>query len=221
MPEPSDPILITPGTTLLGGKYRVERLLGQGAFGQVYLATHLALKVQRALKILRRGSPNLGSTEFIQYRGRFELEAQLGAQLNSPSPNPHLLQVFEFWQESDLLALEMEYAPGGSLAERIRAARDREQFIPLEQVLAWTNDAALGLAALHRKDLVHRDVKPSNLLLDAEGHIKLADLGLVQTPYSRLSRSDADLPNHPGTVEYMPPEQRPPHTDPLRPPADI
>ena len=84
-----------PGDILLD-KYRIEALIGRGAFAEVYRVTHLALRVPRALKILRRDAPGIGSTEFSDYRGRFELEAQLGARLNSPTPNPHLIQVFDF-----------------------------------------------------------------------------------------------------------------------------
>ena len=84
-----------PGDILLD-KYRIEALIGQGAFGEVYKVTHLGLKVPRALKVLRKDAPGIGSSEYNDCRDRFQIEAQLGAQLNTPTPNPNLLQVHNF-----------------------------------------------------------------------------------------------------------------------------
>ena len=78
---------------ILLNKYRIERMLGHGAFGEVYLATHLALNVPRALKMLRKDAPGLGSQEYERYHNRFQAEAALGARLNSPNPHANLLQV--------------------------------------------------------------------------------------------------------------------------------
>lgn len=95
----------TPRNILLN-KYRIERLLGRGAFGDVYLITHMALNVPRALKVLRRDAPGIGSTEFDQGQLRFQLEAQLGAQLNTPTHTPtcckfttlNKLMAYSFWR---------------------------------------------------------------------------------------------------------------------------
>ena len=110
--------MLQPGDTVLS-KYRIEALVGQGAFAHVYRATHLALNAPRALKILRRDAPGLGSTEFADHRARFELEARLGAELD----HPHVIRVFDFEQDGETLILVMEYAAGGSLADRLAAAR--------------------------------------------------------------------------------------------------
>ena len=91
---------------LLLGKYRIERLLGEGAFAQVYFATHVQLNAPRAIKVLRRDAPGIGSTEYDDCRKRFRLEAQLAAQIDSP----HVVRVYDFEEGEDLLALVMEYA---------------------------------------------------------------------------------------------------------------
>ena len=112
----------SPGTILFG-KYRIERLLGKGGFAEVYLATHLHLEAPRALKILTKGGPvTTGAVHKVAQR--FRLEAQLGARF---AREPHIVRVYDFeWdREQDLLGLVTEYMPGGSLKERLRAARCR------------------------------------------------------------------------------------------------
>jgi len=202
---------------LLLNKYRIEALIGQGAFAEVYHATHLALNAPRALKILRRDAPGVGSTEYADFHARFQLEAQLGAKLD----HPNIIQVYDFEQDRKTLILVMEYAEGGNLASRIQRAREKDQLIPLEEAIQIGVDVAQGLSALHAMDAVHRDLKPSNILFDKKGHAKVADLGLAQVPGgpSLRSRLSQPLP-HPGTPGYMSPEQE--HTgNLLRPASDV
>lgn len=206
---------------ILLDKYRIETLLGQGAFGEVYRVTHLGLNVTRALKILRRDIPGIGKTEFNEGKTRFQLEAQLGAMLNSLTPHPNLLQVHNFEQAGDLLALEMEYAPGGSLAERLDHARKQNASIPIDEALQIALDIANGLSALHSRDIVHRDIKPNNILFDDKGRAKLADLGLAQIPGGLSMRSQlSNASPHPGTPGYMSPEQEN-NRNLLKPPSDV
>ena len=198
-----------PGEILLN-EYRIEKKIGEGAFGEVYLVTNLSLKVQRAVKVLRQDAPGLGSQEFEGSRARFQLEAQLGAQLNNPTANPHLLQVHSFKTLDGLLLLEMEYAPGGNLEHRLAKLRAQKESMPIAEALQTAVEVALGLAALHASNIVHRDLKPSNILFDEHGHARVADLGLAQTlgDYSQRSQlSDSLAPQHPGTPLYMSPEQ--------------
>ena len=207
-----------PGDTLLD-KYRIETLLGQGSYGQVYLVTYLPLNQPRALKVLRRAGAT--AKEFEKAQERFTLEAQLGGQLNSPNPNPHLLMIYEPILNEEMAGIVMEYAPGGSLAKRIQQAREQGRPIPVAQALQIALDVAEGLEALHDKEIIHRDLKPANILFDQHSHARLADLGLVQTPDDNshrleLSRAQA----HPGTPGYMSPEQET-STNPLKPPSDI
>jgi serine/threonine-protein kinase len=152
---------------------------------------------------------------------RFQFESMLGAQLNSPSPNPHLILIYELLNTEELAGLVMEYIPGGSLAQRIRQARESGVPIPVETALQIAIEAALGLSALHERDIVHRDLKPANILIDGRGHARVADLGLVQSPQDYSDRMLLSNPGaQPGTAGYKSPEQE--HSgDLLRPPSDI
>jgi len=191
--------LLRPGDHV--GRYRVEAFLGQGAFGQVYHVTQLGLNAPRAVKLLRRDMPGVGSSDYNDCRQRFQLEAQLGAQLD----HPHIVRVHDVEQVDDALLLVMEYVPNGSLADRLKAQGP----LPVGDALRMARELAEGLAALHALDAVHRDLKPSNILFDAQGHAKVADLGLAQIPHGPSARSQQSAPlPHPGTPAYMSPEQR-------------
>ncbi|MBC8507278.1 MAG: protein kinase [Anaerolineales bacterium] len=205
-------MVIEKGDILLG-KYRVERLIGRGAFAEVYLAMHLELNSLRALKILRRDQPGLGEILFDEYQQRFRLEAQLGAQID----HHNVIRVYDFDRQGGMLVLVMEFAPGGSLQDRLK---NTDQFSPAE-ALSVSLDVAQGLAELHGLGAVHRDLKPSNILFDARGRAKVADLGLAQVSGGPSLRSQLSQPEkHPGTPGYMSPEQE--RTgDYLRPSSDV
>ena len=116
--------------------------------------------------------------------------------------------VYDFINTENLLALEMEYASGGSLAELNRQAKARGNFSSISDALQIAIEIAGGLAALHALDIVHRDLKPANILFDKQGHARLADLGLAQIPGGPSLRSQLREPApHPGTPGYMSPEQ--------------
>ena len=85
-----------PGEILLN-KYRIEALAGQGAFAHVYRATHLSLNAPRALKVLRRDAPGVGSADYAEFQARFQQEAQIGAKLD----HPHVIRVYDFGQDGD------------------------------------------------------------------------------------------------------------------------
>jgi serine/threonine protein kinase len=205
------------GQLVLKDKYRIEALIGQGAFAQVYRARHLALNAERAIKGLHQDTPGISSTEYEEFRLRFQLEAQMGDQLDSPN----LIRVYDFEQEGDAYLLVMEYAQGGSLEERIRQMRKTGQPFPVERVIKIGKEIALGLGALHAKDAVHRDLKPSNILFDKKGCAKVADLGLAQVPGGPSMRSQlSQALRHPGTAGYMSPEQEQSSLL-LRPASDI
>jgi eukaryotic-like serine/threonine-protein kinase len=192
-----------PGDILLD-KYRIDESIGRGAFAEVYRATHIELNVPRALKVLRKDAPGMGSTIYDDFEMRFRLEVQLGARIN----HPNVIQVYDVERLDGDLILVMEYAPDGSLGERIKDYRDRGKQFEIEEALQIAVDVADGLGEIHALDAVHRDLKPSNILFDAKGRAKLADLGLAQVPGGPSMRSQLSQPtHHPGTPGYMSPEQ--------------
>ena len=191
-----------PGDILLD-KYRIEDLVGQGAFAEVYKVTHLKLNSTRAIKVLHKDKPGLGSTEFSEYQERFQFEARLGERFK----NPNIIQVIDFDQDGNELILAMEYAAGGSLEKLIETLNANKTLLPINTAIKMAIDVANGLAELHAQDVIHRDIKPSNILFDAKGRAKVADLGLAQTKQSMRSLLSNPPPN-PGTPAYMSPEQK-------------
>lgn len=212
--------MYTPNTLILDGAYRIERELGRGAFGIVYLATHQRLNVLRALKTLHQESPQVGSTVLSDYRNRFVLEAQLAARLT----HANVIQVHDYVDDHGTPVCVMEYAPGGSLADLILASARKGELLTVDRVVALLDDCCAGLEAVHDQlDAVHRDVKPSNLLLDAGGRVKVADLGLAQVGgmnQSQRSLMASVTPPHPGTPNYSSPEHLN-GSEPLAPTADV
>ncbi len=191
------------GDRIFNDKFEIEALIGEGEFTRVYRARRLESGEIRALKVTVRGAPGLTKAVFDQYRERFRLEVQLAARL-SKQDNPHLLQVYDFGELDDRLYLEMEYAAGGNLQDRIDAGP-----LPIDEAVRIALEAAEGLEGLHRISAIHRNIKPSNILFDADGVAKVADWGLAQVPKRKSVQPEAAAraASHPGTPEYMSPEQ--------------
>ena len=203
-------------------KYRIEQHLGQGAYGDVFLVTFLPWNQLRALKVLHRNAAGVGKNMFEEANFRFNLEGQLGAQLNSPTPNPHLLLVYEPRVDDELAGLVMEYAPGGNLEVRIKNSIRNGIMISFDEAIRIAADAAAGLSALHARDIVHRDLKPANILFDQNGRVRVADLGLAQVPGDLSNRMELGERARmiPGTPAYMSPEQAR-NEGLLKPPSDV
>jgi len=197
--------------------YKIETFIGEGGFGEVYRALDLNLNEMVALKILRRATA-LEGAYYERARQRFMLEARLGLRIS----HPNVIRIYKFApdESSGLLGLAMEFASGGSLADRLQAGE-----LSIAEALGFARAIAAGLSALHAEDVVHRDIKPSNILLDGSGGVRVADLGLAQAanaPQGSLSISGAggEMWMAPGTPAYMSPEQErgKPH---LPPASDI
>src|ERR1700719_3506255 len=133
------------------GSYHLERLLGQGGFAEVYLAEHVHLKTQAAIKLLHT---TLGDDE-VQ---AFLQEAQIVARLK----HPHIVQVFHFDIAERTPYLVMEYLPNGSLRQR----HPRGSVLPVNVVISYVKQIADALQYAHDEKLIHRDVKPENMLLN-------------------------------------------------------
>jgi len=184
--------------------YRIEKSIGQGAFGEVFLATHIELNGKRAIKVLLRDDIGVGSSDYQDYKNRFRQESQLMEWFS----HPNMIRVYDFQEEDNVLFLIMEYASGGSLKQKLDRYRKNGERFEIKETVKLGIDVAEGLSVMHKKDVVHRDLKPSNILFDSNELAKVADLGLAQVPGGASMRSQLSLPKaHPGTPMYMSPEQ--------------
>lgn len=185
------PAVARLGTTL-AGRYAIEEVLGQGGFGVVYRATHLALGQPVALKFLSASWANSA-----EIRARFQREAFTLARLRHPG----IVAVHDFGEVDGCLFLAMELVDGETLASSL--PRDRP--LPDARVAAVLDQICEVLAVAHAAGVVHRDLKPDNVMLSG-GRVKLLDFGLaltVEPGAARLTRTHAIQ----GTPTYMSPEQ--------------
>jgi hypothetical protein len=169
--------------------YRIERVLGRGGMSVVYLAEDLRLKRQVALKLL---APPL--TEDEAFRQRFLEESQLAASLD----HPNVVPIYASGEAGDELYIAMRYVQGRDLKVLLRAGA-----LAAEPAIRICSQVAEALDFAHERGLVHRDVKPSNVLLDGKKHVYLADFGLTR----RLDEGRTAEPTLFGTIEYVSPEQ--------------
>jgi len=187
---------LPPGTRLPaeGTNYQIVRELGRGAAGTVYLARDVALHRTVAIKVLAGGAEH-GATDSGE---RFRREARMAAQL----VHPNIVPLFAFGESGDAMYIVMQYVSGGSLAERLR----HESRLSASEVRRVLVDLSLALDHAHRRGVVHRDVKPENVLLDAEsGRAMLVDFGVATRPWWEVPHSD--LGRAFGTPAFMSPEQ--------------
>ena len=181
----------------LGG-YRVEELIGRGGMSVVYLAEQLALGRKVALKLL---SPELSEDE--EFRQRFIRESRLAGGLE----HPNIIPVHEAGDVEGLLFIAMRYVKGSDL----KALLQREGPLTLERTIDLVGQAASALDAAHARGLVHRDVKPGNLLVasgegpEASEHIYLSDFGLTKKTDSKSRMTSTG--QFVGTLDYVAPEQ--------------
>ncbi len=173
------------------GNWQIEGDLGEGGMGSVHLARHRTLGTLAALKVL---APGLGRD--ARFRERFVREARAQAQLQHPG----IAQVMDFLEQGDDLFVVIEYLPGGTLADRLENRRER---LPAATAVAWTRQALDALDYAHQHGVIHRDVKPSNLMFDGAGHLKIVDFGIALTLDGRRLTTTGSL----GTPHYMSPEQ--------------
>lgn len=173
----------------LGG-YQIEGILGRGGMAEVYRATHLALEREVAIKVL---NPALNADPTFLLR--FAREAKTVARLD----HPHIITVHDYGEEGELAYLVMQLAEGGTLRDQARS------FCTLGDVVEGIAPVAEALAYAHERGVIHRDLKPINVLIDAEGRPLLADFGLARL--LRESLDYTEVAGGAGTPNYMAPEQ--------------
>jgi DNA-binding beta-propeller fold protein YncE/tRNA A-37 threonylcarbamoyl transferase component Bud32 len=188
------------GSTLAG--YRLDALIARGGMGVVYRATHLALDRPVALKVIARQYADSAA-----FRRRFIRESQLAAQLD----HPNVVPVYDAREEDGELLVAMRLVKGGDLRRRI----DRDGPLPPAEALQLLGQIASALDAAHAAGIVHRDVKPHNILLEGE-HAYLSDFGLAKALGESGAASSASVV---GTAHYMSPEQW--RADRVGPAADV
>ena len=171
------------------GNYRLNHLLGQGNFADVFLGQHIYLQTQAAIKLLHE---QLTSSDV----DRFLSEARTIAHLR----HPHIIQILDFGVENATPFLVMDYAPNGNL----RLRYPNRTRLPLDIVVTYVKQVADALQYAHDERLVHRDIKPENMLLGRNHEVLLSDFGiaiLVESVHSQKTQEAA------GTIAYMAPEQ--------------
>jgi serine/threonine-protein kinase len=174
----------------LGDDYELLSLLGTGGFGRVYRVRDLQLEREVALKVLQ---PLL--TRDPEVVERFRREAQLAAGLR----HPNIVNIYDIGGRSGLLWYTMELINGPSLAQLV----EREGPLPLEKVLRLLREALSALAHAHGSGLVHRDVKPENMLIDQAGSLQITDFGLALALRGKYGGATSQS----GTPQFASPEQ--------------
>src|SRR6266496_4036375 len=171
------------------GNYQLIRLLGEGGFAEVYLGEHVHLGTQAAIKVLHT---QLTSDDVEKFR----TEARTIAHLS----HPHIVRVLEFGIEGKTPFLVMDYAPHGTLCQR----HPRGVLLPLATIVPYVKQVADALQYAHDEKLIHRDVKPENMLLGRHQEVVLSDFGIALVAQSSHYQNAQEMA---GTMAYMAPEQ--------------
>lgn len=174
---------------LVDGRYRVRARIARGGMATVYVATDLRLERRVALKVMHSHL-----SDDTVFQGRFIQEARAAARL----ADPHVVNVFDQGQDGEMAYLVMEYLPGITLRDLLREQRR----LSIPQTITIMDAVLSGLAAAHRAGIVHRDVKPENVLLAEDGRIKIGDFGLARATSANTATGQMLL----GTIAYLAPE---------------
>jgi serine/threonine-protein kinase len=182
-----------PLADALRDRYVLERVLGRGGMATVYLARDLKHDRHVALKVL---DPDVAASLGPE---RFQREIRVAARLH----HPHVLSVYDSGEAAGRLWFTMPFVRGESLRERLR----REGILPIDEALRITRQAVQALSHAHREGVVHRDVKPENLLLTEDGSTQVADFGIARALESQHDQRLTEVGMALGTPAYMAPEQ--------------
>ncbi len=177
--------------TATGNRYRIVRKLGSGGMANVYYAEHAQLRRPLVVKVL-----HTHLAKDSEMRERFRREAEAASQL----VHPHICTIEDFGEQEDTVYLVMPYLRGGSLAGKMQ----KDKALPVPFSVATAAQTANALDYAHRRGVIHRDVKPDNILFDEDGNAILTDFGIATARFhGRLTASGRAM----GTPHYMSPEQ--------------
>src|SRR5437763_8355773 len=189
-------LITTPVGTLLSGRYRLDAQIGTGGMSTVYRSFDTVLERPVAIKLMHREIAS--HSEQLE---RFRREARSVAQLN----HPHIVTVIDAGEDEGTPYIVFEFVDGETLKERIR----RCGRLPIPEAIAYAIEIARALGAAHERGIVHRDIKPQNVLIDPEGSAKVTDFGIARTLEEEgLTAAGRVL----GTTDYVSPEQALGHT---------
>jgi len=175
------------------GRYEVLGELGQGAMGVVYKAKDPLIDRVVAIKTINLG---LATDEKEEYEGRFYQEAKAAGRLN----HPNIVTIYDVGKSGEFAYIAMEFLEGRELRDILKEGT----LLPVEQVLNIVAQVALGLAYAHEHDIIHRDVKPSNIMVIRDGNVKITDFGIARMASSSVRTQTGMVL---GSPKYMSPEQ--------------
>src|SRR5438128_7142647 len=176
--------------TLFDGRYRIIRKLGSGGMANVYLAEDQELGRRVAIKILN--DRHAGDEQFVE---RFRREAKNAASLS----HPNIVSIYDRGEAEGTYYIAMEYLEGRSLKELILSRGPA----PASVAIDYARQILSALRFAHRNGIVHRDIKPHNVLVDAEGRVKVTDFGIARAGASQMTEAGSIV----GTAQYLSPEQ--------------
>ena len=177
--------------TLIGDRFRLEEKVGSGGMSSVYRAFDPTLERHVAIKLMHRDISN--DADQLE---RFRREARAVAQLS----HPHIVGVIDAGEDEGRPYIVFEYVEGETLKDRIR----RLGRLPIDESLAYAIEISRALGSAHAHDIVHRDVKPQNVLIDPEGSAKVTDFGIARSLRDDGLTADGRVL---GTTDYVSPEQ--------------
>jgi serine/threonine-protein kinase PpkA len=172
-------------------RYEIIRKLGSGGMASVYLAREIALNREVAIKVLPQAL--LRDGDFVE---RFKNEAQIAANLE----HPNIVRIYQIGEEKNLCYFVMSYIPGGSISDQIK----KNKTIEIEDIIQWGAEVCSALSYAHQQGVIHRDLKPDNIMLDKSRRAVVMDFGIARAAVgARLTQTGAVI----GTPQYMSPEQ--------------
>jgi serine/threonine protein kinase len=191
-PDPTDELRQRLARTL-AGRYEITRLLGRGGMAVVFLAEDLSLERQVAIKVL---PPEMSHD--AKLIPRFHQEAKTAAKLD----HPNIIPIYRVESEAGLVYFVMKYVSGRSLEQLLE-----EGPLPIDRARRVLREAALALGHAHQRRIVHRDVKPANIMMEADGRVMLTDFGISKAVQGEVASQLTGTGTIIGTPHYMAPEQ--------------